>query len=167
MEGSYRVERRKGSEKEIDIGEESRRVNFSGSFVWSSRQSSGWILRYQYTVVLCCRFYLSLSSVFLGFSQSVTFSRSDPSFLLRCFPSRFDAPRSMRSSYSSWNLQEFERVVLRFLSPLFSISHFGELRSQNIWDRRVLLFLPSSTSLSIPRRFHFHHRPSRSICVNR
>ena len=40
MEGSYRVERRKGSEKEIDIGEESRRVNFSGSFVWSSRQSS-------------------------------------------------------------------------------------------------------------------------------
>ena len=66
-DGSYRVERRKGSEKEIDIGEQSRRVSFSGSFVWSSRQSSGWILRYQYTVVLCCRFYLSFSSVFFFF----------------------------------------------------------------------------------------------------
>jgi len=141
MEGSYRVERRKGSEKEIDIGEESRRVNFSGSFVWSSRQSSGWILRYQYTVVLCCRFYLSFSSVFFfDFFATCDF---DPSFLLRCFPPRFDAPRSIRSSYSSWNLQECERVVLRFLSPLFC--HFGELRSQN-WDRRVVPFLPSSTS---------------------
>ena len=60
-DGSYRVEGGKGSEKEKVANQ------FSGSFVRFSRQSSGWILRYQYTVVLCCRFYLSFSSVFFFF----------------------------------------------------------------------------------------------------